>query len=403
MIAIATLAALGLGLPLVVLGVECWLSLLPLRRHELHGSSQPRLAVIIPAHNEADCIADTVKCIRAQLNDAAEVIVIADNCSDATADNARFAGATAWERTDAARVGKGYALNFAWERLRRESLDVVVYVDADCYPGPQCIPTIARLAHQYQKPVQAAYTMEAPRRSSTLASVSALAVYVKNVVRPRGLQRLGFPCLLTGSGMAIPIGALTAVPFPDGHIAEDARISSDLTIAGFAALPCMEVGITSALPDGRSGFMTQRTRWEHGHLATILAEAPRLMWAAVRTRAWQPLALCLELAVPPLSLLAWIVAALVITLVLCCQAMDSWLPLLGYLATVAFGLSGLIAAWLVSARAILPLRKAVRIPTYIIVKAPMYLRFIHRRQRNWVRTERIQTKTGSNQGDIPVR
>src|SRR3954447_16433918 len=94
-VTIATIAALLLSLPLAVLAVECWLSLLPLRRQRL--SSEPstsfRIAVVIPAHDEADLITGAVGRIKKLVLDDTRVIVIADNCTDATAENALAAGA----------------------------------------------------------------------------------------------------------------------------------------------------------------------------------------------------------------------------------------------------------------------------------------------------------------------
>src|SRR3954451_6224269 len=213
------------------------------------------------------------------------------------------AGDVAWQRNDPDRRGKGYALNFAWQHLADSPPDVVVCIDADCEPGLDCISTIAQLAYERRRPVQAAYTMYAPSAISGLAHVSALAVYVKNVVRPRGLQWLRLPCLLTGSGMAFPWEALSTVRHPDANIVEDMRACTDFAIAGFAPLPCMEVGVTSPLPTKRSGFMSQRTRWEHGHMRTMLTEVPRLLARFLVTGDVALLALALELAVPPLSLM----------------------------------------------------------------------------------------------------
>ena len=87
---IAIIVAILLALPLAVLGVECWLSLLPLRRQRLREKPATpfRIAVVIPAHDEADRIANAVTRIKEQVPDDTRVIVIADNCSDATAANA---------------------------------------------------------------------------------------------------------------------------------------------------------------------------------------------------------------------------------------------------------------------------------------------------------------------------
>ncbi len=79
--------------------------------------------------------------------------------------------------------------------------------------------------------------------------------------------------MLTGSGDGVPLESVGRHPISDEHVAEDARITTELANAGFAPLPCMEVHVTSELPAQRAGFMSQRTRWEHGHLSMILSNS----------------------------------------------------------------------------------------------------------------------------------
>jgi cellulose synthase/poly-beta-1,6-N-acetylglucosamine synthase-like glycosyltransferase len=398
---LVTIASVVLGLPLAVLAVECWLSLLPIRRQRL--SSAPavsiRLAIIIPAHDEADCISEAVARVKEQAPAGSRIIVVADNCSDATAENARRAGAIVWERQEPTRRGKGYALNYAWTRLVDSPPDVVVCIDADCSPGANCIATIAQLAYDRRRPVQSAYAMYAPPNAIGLASVSALAVYVKNIVRPRGLQWLRLPCLLTGSGMAFPWEAIATVSHPEADIVEDMRGCTDLAIAGFAPLPCIEVGVSSPLPTQRSGFLSQRTRWEHGHLRTILTEFPRLLVMSVQKGSIQLLALALELAVPPLSLLAEITAVGTAALVAYGIIAGIWAPLIILLSTVAVAALGIALVWVRGGRKILPGRMiAAQVPRYLTVKAPLYLRFLSRPQRAWVRTERSRAIQATGEG-----
>ena len=81
------------------------------RRHE--AAPVRKLAIVIPAHNEAGsitrCIASAGACNVPQPTQTA-IVVVADNCSDQTAELARAAGARVIERVDAERRGKGFAL-----------------------------------------------------------------------------------------------------------------------------------------------------------------------------------------------------------------------------------------------------------------------------------------------------
>ncbi len=79
-------------------------------------------AVMIAARNESAVISDLINSIKRQ-NYPAELIdifVIADNCTDNTAEVARNAGATVFERFNTQQVGKGYALDFGYKAIREQ-------------------------------------------------------------------------------------------------------------------------------------------------------------------------------------------------------------------------------------------------------------------------------------------
>ena len=72
-----------------------------------------RFTALISARNEENVIGQLLDTINSQ-NYPAEMrhaIVIADNCTDRTAEVARAHGATVYERFDLNKIGKGYALN----------------------------------------------------------------------------------------------------------------------------------------------------------------------------------------------------------------------------------------------------------------------------------------------------
>ena len=134
---VAALLAGVAGFPLVILTVETLAGLRRPKAPALDGST-PRTTVIIPAHNEEGGIAATVAAIKPS---GVDILVVADNCTDATAKRAREAGATAVERHDATARGKGYALAFGREALRRDPPDVVIILDADCVPDGDALFT----------------------------------------------------------------------------------------------------------------------------------------------------------------------------------------------------------------------------------------------------------------------
>ena len=130
--------------------------LLGLRPLPARAAARPDLdlAVIIPAHNEELLIGSTVQALRQQDGPATRVVVVADNCSDRTAEVARVAGATVIERNDASQRGKGFALAFAREFLASAPPEAVFILDADCKVSKGSVEALACLAASIGEPVQ---------------------------------------------------------------------------------------------------------------------------------------------------------------------------------------------------------------------------------------------------------
>lgn len=347
-----------------------------------------RLAVLIPAHDEATGIGPVLSAIRAQLAADDILLVVADNCSDTTASVARAHGARVAERQDPVRRGKGYALDFGIACLRQDLPDVVVIVDADCVVEPGALARLAGTVQATGMPAQAAYLMEVGPGASLQQRVSAFAFRVKNLVRLLGLKRLGLPCTLVGTGMAFPWRAIAEAKLATGNIVEDMQLGIDLAMNGYPAVFEPGALVTSRFPEDRDGQGTQRRRWEHGHLATIRSEAPRLLSQALRQRRVDLLGMALDLLVPPLSLLVIAGAAVLLlaAFVLSVGAGAAAFVLSGL--AMASTAAALVLAWNRFARDLLSSSDAVAIPVYVLRKVPMYFGAVFNRERNWVRSAR---------------
>jgi cellulose synthase/poly-beta-1,6-N-acetylglucosamine synthase-like glycosyltransferase len=386
-----TLIAVALLAPLAVLAVECLAALLPARAPT--DGPRPTCAVLVPAHDEEAGLPATLAAIWPQLEQGDRLLVIADNCTDGTAAAARIAGAEVHERRDPNRRGKGYALAAGVDALRAGSPDVVVIVDADCRASAGAIDRLIRTAAATGRPVQAVNFIDPPPAATAASRLSAWAVRVKNMVRPRGLRRLGLPCILTGSGMAFPWRLLRDAPLATGHIVEDMRLGIDLAIAGHPTLFEPAAEFVSALPAAGGAARSQRTRWEHGHLGMLVTQVPRLCIQAVRQRRLDLAGLALELGVPPLSVLAlaWTSAA-VVSLTLAESWLPAWLLLTGGAIAAVAGL----LSWFAFGRAVLRPAALLAAPLYAAGKLPMYLKFLVRPQQAWVRTPRDAQATADD-------
>lgn len=386
--------SLFLFIPITVLWVECLAAVLPERRicKELL-MKPPTIAVLVPAHDEAAGISITLKALLPQLTEHDRLVVVADNCTDETASASRTVGATVLERYDPEKRGKGYALDFGLKFLASNPPDVVVVVDADCLVAEGSIKKISQLAAVKQRPVQASYLLTQPANPNPASAVSLLAFTVKNLVRPVGLTQLGLPCLLTGTGMAFPWSVIQQVSLASGNIVEDMQLSLDLLIAGYPTVFCAEADVTGSLPQNKQAVISQRTRWEHGHLQTLFQQVPRLLKAWLEQKRFALLAIALDLCIPPLSLLVllWcvtMIVAIVVGLTLQMYVPLALLVLEGLLILVSITLS-----WAKFARHKLPLSTLLAVPLYVLWKVPLYIAFWVKPQTKWVRTERDLAKS----------
>ncbi len=123
-------------LPLLVhiwaFSVDLLARLKPEAKPEEPCSEDFRFTVLIPAHNEAACIADVLGSLIRQTYRHFEVYVIADCCTDDTVGTVSgFPEVKLLEKTSPSTC-KGEALNYALEALKDQLGDAVVILDADC-------------------------------------------------------------------------------------------------------------------------------------------------------------------------------------------------------------------------------------------------------------------------------
>ncbi|HVZ85329.1 MAG TPA: glycosyltransferase [Polyangia bacterium] len=392
-------------LPGVVLLVEALAALAGVPGEAESGQAAgPRVAVLVPAHDESSGIVQTVRALIEQLPPNGRVVVVADNCTDDTAVLAAQAGATVLERHDPTRIGKGFAISFGLDHLAEAPPDIVILVDADCRISRGGLSTLARLATSTGRPVQAEYLLTVPANPGPMATVGALAILVRNRVRPRGLRRLGFPCQLTGSGMAFPWAVLRGAPATGANLVEDLVMGIELALQGHPPLLCPSVQVGSELPEGAAAGLRQRRRWEHGQLQTLVTYGPRLLAAGLARGRAGLLALGLDLMVPPLALLVMLeVGWLALTLGLALAGVVPFAPAALAAAGLALVGAAVAVAWAGFGRQIIRARQLVFVPLYLLWKIPLYLALAVRGgQKKWERTARKGESTEPPESTKPT-
>ena len=382
--------AIIVSIPCLVLFVESFSALFPLNLQP-GGKNRPKgtkVTILIPAHDEESVICATLKQLSLAQKPEDKVVVIADNCQDRTAEIARAAGATVIERYNSDLKGKGYALDYGLNFLENDPPDVVIFVDADCYVESSAIDMLVAQAIYTGKPVQASYLMEAPPNPRYKDLISNFAFKVKNLVRFEGLKRLGLPCLLTGTGMAFPWKVIRSVDLASGHITEDMKLGMDLTLAGYGPVFCSQAIVKGYLPSDNETATKQRTRWEHGHLQTLLTYVPQMLLEAFQQKRLRLFLSALDLSVPPLSLLVVMWSTFLGISLLVGILGISWIPAMILTVAGCCLFLAISIAWVKFGRADIPLHKLLIIPIYVLWKIPIYLKFLVKPQKVWERTKR---------------
>ena len=170
---------------------------------------------------------------------------------------------------------------------------------------------------------------------------------------------------------------------------EDLKLGLDLALAGYPAVFCPFPCVRSEFPQTVESERRQRQRWEQGHIIAIATMVPRLIFLAAAQANLDLLALALDAAVPPLSLLVMLV-----TLVLAVAGLATIfgvspaaisISLMSFVALVG----GVFLSWAKYGRDILQPRSILLIFPYVLRKLPLYVRILLRKLNfEWIRTDR---------------
>ena len=344
--------------------------------------SLPRLVVVVPAHNEANGIAACIANLQASLNKTTgcDLVVIADNCQDATADMATNAGARVLVRQDDVNRGKGYALDYAFTILLAENYDGFLVIDADSRVDEQLISDFQYAFAQGVDALQCRYRIANPE-ASRRARLQHIAWLAFNELRLLGREKLNVSVGILGNGFALSRTALEAVPYEAGSIAEDMEYHLRLVKAGYQVHFLDTVSVYSDAPNQGANAAVQRTRWEGGRFRLIIDHVPALFMGVLRGK-WNLLEPLAELLLLPL---AYHVLLLLLTLLIP-------VTLLQYYAGA--GLLLVFAHVLIAVRlgggGLADIKALATVPFYILWKLTLLPRLWRNARENapWQRTDR---------------
>ena len=407
------LAGLNFSLLAITLPYTNYIALLCLgnyvRRSTNSENQERKFLIVIPAHNEELNISNTIaQCLKFSFSKSRyEIWVIADNCTDKTAQFARDAGANVVERFHDTDKSKGFALKFFWKKMQDENhfskFDASVVLDADSQLSSNALTQFEADLNAGKHWIQGFYTVS-NADAGWRPALMALAFNMFNGVWLKGQDTFKLGTALRGNGMCFSHAGLMRVPWSADSLAEDLEFAWILRLAGERAYFNPEIIVTSdMLVDGGAASVQQRQRWEHGR-ALLNDKFKSELWKSNKTLA-QKILLAIDLSSPSLSVLGGLgLISAILTLAQMYLAYlipqtEQWnIPTLGiqicasvfvFLALGFYFLTGIFC--FKKPRGILS--AILHIPQYALWK--LVLKFKPRPQA-WIRTERLEKGSKDN-------
>jgi cellulose synthase/poly-beta-1,6-N-acetylglucosamine synthase-like glycosyltransferase len=352
--------------------------------------------LLLPAHDEHLVLGAALVSLKSldYPTDLYRVVVIADNCSDNTAAIAAEHGAEVLERFNRELIGKGYALEWALERLMaepEESFDAIVIMDADTKPAPSLLRSFDTGLRNGSLAMQARYEVlnaDESWRTRLMAAALALA----HIAKPLGRERLGLSDGLKGNGMCFARSVVKAVPWSGESITEDIEYALRLCRAGYRIAFLPDTAVWAQMPTNAAQATSQRKRWEGGRYRLLFSVGPRVLGEGLRTRNRLVVDRAIELIILPFAEL-FALPVLMLLLSAACGLAFHWHTVLmmcwAWIAVLVLeAVYLLIGLWIAKTPARIAL-SVLAAPFYIIWKFGVYATMmVTRSAGGWKRTER---------------
>jgi cellulose synthase/poly-beta-1,6-N-acetylglucosamine synthase-like glycosyltransferase len=343
--------------------------------------------IIVPAHDEAAGIAETIASLQrlGWPGERYRIVVVADNCTDATAAVSLEAGATVLERQDSTRRGKGYALAHAFTWSRSAGLaDAVAVVDADSVVSANLLESFAARIEAGACALQAHYGV-LNATDSWRTRLMAIALGSIHKVRSRARERLGLSCGIRGNGWCVTHALLDKLPYRSFSLTEDVEFGIELGLAGHRVAYCDESHVNGEMVTTEQAARSQRQRWEGGRIGLIREKVPALLRAAVARRSLVCLDLAFDLLVLPLSYVVVNVAGIIAIGVLNPAGFRSALLMVGLIDLLALSVY-VCRGWILSGIGIVGIWDLLRVPGFLFWK--LLLIRAQPKPNTWIRTKR---------------
>ncbi|MDD6772179.1 MAG: glycosyltransferase family 2 protein [Inconstantimicrobium porci] len=237
------------------------------RKHKEKVVPQKSFALIVAAHNEESVIKEVVNSLYNldYPKDLYDVFVIADNCTDNTADVAEKAGANVYRRYDKNKRGKGFALEWMFNKIFKmdKKYDAVAIFDADNLVAKDFLNEMNRELLKGYKVVQGYLDSKNPFDTWITACYSA-SFWTSNRMIQLARNKLGLSNQLGGTGFCVEVEILRELGWGATCLTEDLEFTCKLVLNGYKVGWAHEAVIYDEKPLTLAQSWNQRKRWMQG-------------------------------------------------------------------------------------------------------------------------------------------
>ena len=249
--------------------VVSFCSLIKLKDKKLLIEKDHKFMAVIPAHNEEAVIKNLVESLTAQNypKELYDIYVIADNCTDATAEIAKEAGAIVLKRFDEQNKTKGHALNWFIKQKIEENADydALCVFDADNIVDKNFLKNMNKKLCQGEEVVQGYRDIKNPT-DSWIAGGYAIFYWMMHRFYHLARYNLGLSPLLNGTGFMVKFDLLKPNGWQTITLTEDIEFSLINIAQGRKLGWAVDAIVYDEQPTGFKQSWSQRSRWTVGHL-----------------------------------------------------------------------------------------------------------------------------------------
>jgi cellulose synthase/poly-beta-1,6-N-acetylglucosamine synthase-like glycosyltransferase len=234
-----------------------------------------------------------------------DIFVIADNCSDDTAEIAKQAGAIVCERFSETGKGKGFALEWMFDKLfqMERQYDAVVVFDADNLVHPRFLLEMNNRLLKGDKVIQGYLDAKNPY-DTWVSGTFAIAFWVIDHVWHLAKTNIGLSSVLGGTGMCITTDILKRHGWGATCLTEDMEFTMKSLVEGIKTTWAHDAIVYDEKPLTFMQSWNQRKRWAQGQFDVAHRFIPKMLKAGIAQRDIRILDGCLHLIQPHFLLIS---------------------------------------------------------------------------------------------------